>query len=320
MKLWVKLDVDFLLHPKFVAAVDKGGSAAVHLWASALAYAKKHRTGGRLSHVQVNAIPGPAQGRWRARALQALLDVGLLDQVADGYVLHDYADWHPAESRPAVEPEQSHRKDKADPEQSHDTKIEPPPTPDPINDSADLASMPGASRARARAVPLQSKSKSGEGAIPRVERASPSYLVGFADGVDAAPREAWEALARDAVTVPPMPARCKCGATADECSVCLDDYGHDCCPSCTHGERRLQLVKPARGVPKRKAPSAPAAPRRWRNVAHAFPDWQPNEFHAALAAKYGKNLKLEAAKYRDHEFKDPKTDPDKTFNNWLRRD
>lgn len=316
MKLWVKLDVDFLLHPKFVAAVDQGGSAAVHLWASALAYAKKHRTGGRLSHVQVNAIPGPAQGRWRARALQALLDVGLLDQVADGYVLHDYADWHPAESRPGVEPEQSHRKDKAESRSSHDTPIEPPPTPLVANGSADLAPIPSASRARARAVPSQSKSKSGEGEIPRVERASPSYHVGFADGVDAV---ANAAAPGDYTTWTAAPG-CNCGGSADQCAVMARDYGHPCCPSCAHGRPALALVPamPVRGVPKRKAPSP--APRRWRNVAQAFPEWQPNDFHAALAAKYGKNLKLEAAKYRDHEFKDPKTDPDKTFNNWLRRD
>lgn len=69
-------------------------------------------------------------------------------------------------------------------------------------------------------------------------------------------------------------------------------------------------------APKRKR--APAT-GTWRNVLKAFPDWQPNDYHEALAAKYSKDLRVEAAKFKDHFFKDPKEDPDKTFNNWLRR-
>lgn len=38
-----------------------------------------------------------------------------------------------------------------------------------------------------------------------------------------------------------------------------------------------------------------------------------------IARELGVDLKLELANFRDHEFKDPKSDPDATFRNWLRR-
>ncbi len=227
---WFKVDVDFLTHPKFIRAIDQGGSAAVHLWASMMGYAKKHRTRGRLSHVEVNAIAGPAQGRWRVRALQALLDVGLIDQVDDGYQIHDYLEWNPETRSPGC-PEQSHDEDRTDPEQSHDAPDTPSAPSIPLSDSDGLRPLRGIPRARARAVPSQSKSKS---------------------------------------------------------------------------ESSLSAPKRSRGAP------------RWRNVVEAFPEWQPNAFHEALARKYGRDLKLEAAKFKDHDFGVPRSDPDRTFNNWLR--
>lgn len=234
MTLWFKVDVGFLSHPKFVQAVHDGGSASVHLWASMMAFCKRHKTGGRLSHVAVNALPGPAQGRWRTRALQALLDAGLVVEASEGYAMHDYAEWNPESSRPephrpAVEPEPIQNRSRTDPEQTHDTAD--PPLVDRVltNGSGSLTPAVDHHRARARAVPSQSKSKS-----------------------------------------------------------------------------------------KSESARRKSAPR-WRCVADAFPEWKPTDFHAALARKYGKDLRIEAAKYRDHEFAVPKTDPDRTFNNWLRR-
>ncbi len=69
---------------------------------------------------------------------------------------------------------------------------------------------------------------------------------------------------------------------------------------------------------KGKPSKSPARPR-WRNVADAYPEWQPTEYHGKLALKYGKDLRVEAARYRDHDFAVAKSDPDRTFNNWLRR-
>lgn len=70
--------------------------------------------------------------------------------------------------------------------------------------------------------------------------------------------------------------------------------------------------------PPRKVREPKPVERKWSNVVEAFPDWAPNDMHAKLAAKYGKDLRIEAAKFRDHEFKVKKSNPDRTFNNWLR--
>ena len=58
-----------------------------------------------------------------------------------------------------------------------------------------------------------------------------------------------------------------------------------------------------------------ALPKKWRFVPKG---WEPNDAHRQLAQTLGLDLNGEAAKYRDHEFKDPKSDPDRTFSNWLR--
>lgn len=73
------------------------------------------------------------------------------------------------------------------------------------------------------------------------------------------------------------------------------------------------------GASKKASRVKTPARARWRCVADAHPDWQPNELHAKLALKYAKDLRVEAAKFRDYEFAVHKTDPDRTFNNWLRR-
>jgi hypothetical protein len=60
-----------------------------------------------------------------------------------------------------------------------------------------------------------------------------------------------------------------------------------------------------------KAPSK----KRWRFVPE---DWEPKQDHRDKAKKLGLDLGAEVEAYRDHEYKDPKTDPDRTFNQWLR--
>ena len=63
--------------------------------------------------------------------------------------------------------------------------------------------------------------------------------------------------------------------------------------------------------------AAPPKPRkrRWRRVPTG---WEPNDGHRALAIKLGVSFDTELAKYRDHDYGTPKTDPDATFRNWLR--
>ena len=62
--------------------------------------------------------------------------------------------------------------------------------------------------------------------------------------------------------------------------------------------------------------SKPARGRRWRRVPA---DWAPNEGHRKLATELRVDLESQLGLYRDHEFKDPKSDPDATFRTWLKR-
>jgi hypothetical protein len=67
------------------------------------------------------------------------------------------------------------------------------------------------------------------------------------------------------------------------------------------------VSKPAR-EPKAKV-------TRWRFVPA---DWAPNEAHRKLALEQRVSLDDEVKKFRDHEFKEPKSDADRAFNRWLR--
>lgn len=68
------------------------------------------------------------------------------------------------------------------------------------------------------------------------------------------------------------------------------------------------------GEPKPKR--AKASPK-WRHVPEA---WQPNEAHLAKVkalAWPASKLATELEKFRNWEFKTPKTDADKTFHTWI---
>lgn len=56
---------------------------------------------------------------------------------------------------------------------------------------------------------------------------------------------------------------------------------------------------------------------RWTVVPSS---WQPRETHTQLAAQLGVNLRDALAQFRDHEFRTPKSDADRAFANWLRRE
>lgn len=55
--------------------------------------------------------------------------------------------------------------------------------------------------------------------------------------------------------------------------------------------------------------------RKWTRAPE---DWKPNDGHRALAAERQVAFDEELAKFRDHEFKSPKTDADAAFRTWLR--
>jgi hypothetical protein len=57
------------------------------------------------------------------------------------------------------------------------------------------------------------------------------------------------------------------------------------------------------------------ASKRWRFVPD---DWQPTARHEQLAAELHVDVGAQEALFRDHEFKDPKTDANRAFSRWLR--
>lgn len=77
--------------------------------------------------------------------------------------------------------------------------------------------------------------------------------------------------------------------------------------SCSESSGSRPESKPARGA---------KTGQRQRFVPDA---WMPRDTHRALALELRVAIEIELAKFREHEFKDPKTDFDRAFSRWLRR-
>jgi hypothetical protein len=65
----------------------------------------------------------------------------------------------------------------------------------------------------------------------------------------------------------------------------------------------------------KKEPSVPKKAKSWKFCPA---DFQPSEAHRLLARQLTVNLEVELAKFRDHEYAKPKTDPGRAFATWLR--
>lgn len=68
-------------------------------------------------------------------------------------------------------------------------------------------------------------------------------------------------------------------------------------------------------LPNRSGSRAKGGKGRWRRVPS---DWQPTDAHRVLARKLGVSAVDEESKFRDHEYKDSKSDPDACFRTWLK--
>lgn len=92
-------------------------------------------------------------------------------------------------------------------------------------------------------------------------------------------------------------------------------------PSNTEQEEDLESSDSAGPGPaplKLKPPATAGATKRtlrWRRVPA---DWKPKPEHVGLAMQLGVPLDEEVEKFRDHEFKNTKTDPDACFRTWLK--
>jgi hypothetical protein len=73
---------------------------------------------------------------------------------------------------------------------------------------------------------------------------------------------------------------------------------------------KLEVLKP----PRKRSEQARAA--RWRRVP---PTWAPDSSHRELARKLGVDFDSQLALFKDHEYRDPKSDADACFRTWLKR-
>lgn len=81
--------------------------------------------------------------------------------------------------------------------------------------------------------------------------------------------------------------------------------------------KRKERAEAATPAKQAKSPAAkkPAPRKMFRRV----PDtWAPTLKHQELAADLGVDIDAELEKFRDHEFRDPKTDADACFRTWIR--
>jgi len=97
--MWVKLDDQFVDHPKvFAAATHLNGhhrrGRAVAIYVAAVSYANRHLTDGYIADSVVRAFTLDDEPVRVAQAL-ASRDVRLFERVAGGYRIHDYHEYNP---------------------------------------------------------------------------------------------------------------------------------------------------------------------------------------------------------------------------------
>lgn len=91
--MWLKLDDNFHSHPKVLAA----GRDARDLYVAGLAYAAKHLTDGVIPEGAVATLAVMAGAEVDGPAAAArLVEVGLWEEGAGGYQVHDYHDYNPS--------------------------------------------------------------------------------------------------------------------------------------------------------------------------------------------------------------------------------
>lgn len=90
---WIELDDRILEHPKFLRAVNAGGSDAVHLWLGIKAYCNQQLTDGFVPDDILTEVRGPRDPKRRKAALEALRNAGLLEAAEGGVQMHDYLQW-----------------------------------------------------------------------------------------------------------------------------------------------------------------------------------------------------------------------------------
>jgi hypothetical protein len=119
---WLQLDDRILDHPKFIRAVNLGGSEAVHLWLGLRAYCGQLLTDGLIPSDMIGEVRGPKEPRRRAAALAALKAAGLVDPDPEGVRMHDYLQWSASRDditsrRKSARERQTRHRDKSAPDE-----------------------------------------------------------------------------------------------------------------------------------------------------------------------------------------------------------
>jgi hypothetical protein len=265
---WLKLDDGVLDHPKFVRAERLAGSSAFHLWVGLISYCKKYLTDGVVPLDMLPKVNGPRQ-RWRGKALEALLAVGLIERAGDSLVVHDYLDWN--DSRETIEQKAKAR---------------------------------GVRRPQAGCA--RSASAHGKVNTDLVQSERRSRVVGSDGGASS-----------DSGKVECLAPVCEASETETEAETETEtvENGGSASrePVATSGGPKPNADIEGMGPRKQK----PRRPALWHFAPEA---WQPNDEHRARAKARGLDdakLALEVERFRNYEFKSPKSDPDRAFHNWL---
>jgi hypothetical protein len=96
----IELDDQILNHPKFIRAIDAGGSDVWLLWCGLRAYCAQQLSDGFIPNDMLLEVRGPRDAKKRKAAMQVLKDKQLVHDAPGGVTLHDYLDW--ADSREEI--------------------------------------------------------------------------------------------------------------------------------------------------------------------------------------------------------------------------
>lgn len=95
---WARLDDGYYAHPKVRKALTRD-PASLALFSIALSWSAFHHQDGHVPDEAMDMLyPNP---RKRERALEVLVDVGMIYRNGDGWVIHDYLDYN--ESKEEIE-------------------------------------------------------------------------------------------------------------------------------------------------------------------------------------------------------------------------
>lgn|GEM_PF-1749231 len=100
---WIKLDDSFPNHPKVI----KAGPAAAWLYVSALCYSSSYLLDGYIESSSVEVLTNIKHYR---KAVDALIEVGLWEEVEGGYQIHDYLEHQKSRASVQAEREKSRKR------------------------------------------------------------------------------------------------------------------------------------------------------------------------------------------------------------------